>query len=460
MICQCVASLGRRITNTAVCAALPFAAAGANAAAEPVSFPTPTGDMTLSPSGPLAVPVPQSRAMPVESPSALRRGNDTYTYLRCWYRSSADPLEPNASYEWALDPSGGDWYRVPGFWRADGVTQWKNMFYSVRTQDTLNDVCRKTLNARGIRAELTQAVAANNTLSFNFTIWSIDSAWQEPRINKLIVFGDSLSDTQNTFNASQWTLPNRASWHAGRFSNGPVWPEYLAGVLHLPMYNWSAGGAATNQHFVVPGLVQQVESWRDYMKFAPDYRPGNTLFAVLAGGNDLVSYGRTPEQAANAMRDSLEQLAAADARRILLVTLPDVSRAPVVVARGDAVRVAAEVQDYNRRLVEVAAALRLRYGATLQLEIFDANAIFDDLLRHPEQYGLDDTTHSCLDIPNPSALTYLSAQIPRAICDDPARFLFWDALHPTTATHALLAQRIASFVRERFGNGELQVAAQ
>ncbi|RAS38245.1 SGNH/GDSL hydrolase family protein [Paraburkholderia bryophila] len=455
MICQRVASLATRITHTAACAALPFAAAGASVAAEPAPFSKPTGDMTLSPSGPFAAPVLRSPTAPAESPPTMAtvgRGNDTYTYLRCWYRISADPLKPEATYEWALDPNDGDWYRLAGFWRADGVLQWRNMFYSATTQDTLDDVCRATLNTRGIRADVTQAVAANNTLSFNFTIWSIDAAQQEARINKLIVFGDSLSDSQKIFNASQWTLPNRTSWHAGRFSNGPIWSEYLANALQLPMYTWAIGGAATDQHLVLPGLVQQVESWRDYMKFAPDYRPGNTLFAVLAGGNDLVSYDRTPEQAASAMRDSLERLATADATRILLVTLPDVSRAPIVAARGDAARVAVQVRDYNRMLVDMAAALRVRYGATLQLELFDANAMFDDLLRHPAQYGLDDTTHSCLDIPNPSALTYLSAQIPRASCDDPARFLFWDALHPTTTTHALLAERIASFVRERFGS--------
>ena len=72
----------------------------------------------------------------------------------------------------------------------------------------------------------------------------------------------------------------------GRFSNGPVWAEYLANTLRLPFYNWAIGGAATDQYLVVPGLVQQIDSWREYMDRAPDYRPANTLFAVFAGGND------------------------------------------------------------------------------------------------------------------------------------------------------------------------------
>lgn len=430
-----VATLGAALTFTA------SLALGA-----PAPLPTPTGDMTLSPAGPLAAP---ASAPPGATPRAASRGSDTYTYLRCWYRISDDPLKPAATYEWARDPSGGDWYRVPGYWWADGITQWKNMFYSATAQDTLADVCRQTLAARGIRANLTQAVAANNALSFNYTVWTIDAAQQEARVNKLIVFGDSLSDTQNMFNASQWKLPNGTSWHAGRFSNGPVWAEYVANALRLPFYNWAIGGAATDQHLVVPGLVQEVDSWREYMDRAPNYRPANTLFVVFAGGNDLVNYGRTPEQAANAVRDSLERLAAAGATRILLVTLPDVSRAPVFATRTDTASVAAQVRDYNQRLVDAAAAVRARYGATLRLEVFDAYAPFDDLLSRPAQYGFDDAKRSCLDIPKPSSLTYMAAQTPRADCRDPARFVFWDTLHPTTRTHAWLAERITPFVRAR-----------
>ncbi|WP_175890762.1 SGNH/GDSL hydrolase family protein [Burkholderia cepacia] len=429
-------------------AALTLSAAQAAGAAP---LPVPTGDMSLSPAGPDIVP-PAAPGTPGATPRAPRRGSDTYTYLRCWYRIDADPLKPAATYEWARDPAGGDWYRVSGYWWADGITQWKNMFYSTTTQDTLADVCRKTLAAKGIRSDLVQAVAANNALSFNYTVWTVDAAHQDARVNKLIVFGDSLSDTQNMFNASQWKLPNATSWQAGRFSNGPVWAEYLANALRLPFYNWAIGGAATDQYLVVPGLVQQIDSWREYMDRAPDYRPANTLFAVFAGGNDLVNYGRSPEQAANAVRDSLERLAAAGATRIMLVTLPDVSRAPVFATRTDTASVAAQVKDYNRRLADAAAALRARYGATLRLEVFDAYALFDDLLSHPAQYGFDDAKRACLDIPKPSSLTYLSAQTPRADCRDPARFVFWDTLHPTTRTHAWLAERIAPFARARLLN--------
>ncbi|WP_081067966.1 SGNH/GDSL hydrolase family protein [Burkholderia territorii] len=405
----------------------------------------PTGDMTLSPSGPI-IAMPERGAL--SKAGNAPRGQNTYTYLRCWYRISNDPLKPDATYEWARNPSDGDWYRVPGFWWVDGVMQWKNMFYSETAQSTLMDVCRKTLEAQGIHQDLTQVVAANNQYSLNYTIWTIDHARQDASINKLIVFGDSLSDTQNMFNASQWRLPNRTSWHAGRFSDGLVWTDYLAKSLELPMYNWAVGGSATDQYLIVPGLLQQVESWREYMERAPNYRAENTLFLVFGGGNDIVNYGRSPEQAASAVRDSLDLLVARGAKRILLVTLPDVSRAPVFAFRSDAANVSAQVKDYNRRLVDVAARLRNRHGATLRLELFDAYALFNDLLERPAHYGFDDAARSCLTVGASSSLTYISAQMPRDDCQNPARFVFWDALHPSTHTHEWMAHFIEMAIRQ------------
>ncbi|EDT37626.1 SGNH/GDSL hydrolase family protein [Burkholderia ambifaria] len=321
------------------------------------------------------------------------------------------------------------------------------MFYSETAQETLLDVCRKTLDMHGIQRDVTQALAANNQFSFNYTVWTLDSARQDQRINKMIVFGDSLSDTQNMFNASQWKLPNNSSWHMGRFSNGPVWAEYLANFLDLPMYNWAIGGSATDRYLVVPGLLQQVESWQEYMNRAPNYHPGNTLFTVLAGGNDLVNYRRPPLQAAKAVHDSLDKLVQSGAKHIVLVNLPDVSRAPIFSTRSDAARVAEEVKTFNHILTEAVAELRGRYGATLNIEIFDAYTLFNDLMMRPESYGFDDVTRSCLDIRNPSALSYIRSQTPRVDCRDPGRFVFWDTLHPSTRAHAWLAWKLAGHIR-------------
>ncbi|HTI19025.1 MAG TPA: SGNH/GDSL hydrolase family protein [Trinickia sp.] len=427
-----------------------FAGSLASAAEAPLP-PAPTGDMTLSPSGPYIEGL--QRARPAEDHAQLHGiGSSTYTYLRCWYRVDSEPLKPLATYEWGRDPSSGDWYRVPGYWWADGILRWKNMFYSVTTQETLNDVCAKTLEGNGIRQPVLQAVAANNQLSFNYTVWTLDSADQGDRLNRIVMLGDSLSDTQNAYNATFWHAPNRMSWNAGRFSNGQLWVEYLSSLIKLPVYNWAIGGAAADRYFVIPGVTQQVDSWKEKTTWAQNYRAQNTLFLVFIGANDLMNAGRTARQSAASVRESLIKLADAGATHILLLNLPDLTRAPAFLLRHDAEAIAAQVAIYNRQLARLVEEMRSRYGASLRLELFDTHAVFDDLFNHPQDYGFENMEDACLDIQSHSALAYLSAHAPSPACRDPGGFVFWDTVHPTTATHRVVAEKVAAFLKDRFAD--------
>lgn len=443
----------RRHQFAATCfASLAFFAGTAAFAADARLAPSPTADTILSPSGPY---IEGLEATPNQANAPTRpsgAGTFAYTYLRCWYRLDADPLKPMAGYEWALDPASGDWYRMAGYWGADGVMQWRDIFYSTTTQATLNEVCTKTLAAHGIAQPVLQTSAANNQLSLNHTVWSQDSADQGERLNRIVVLGDSLSDTQNIYNASLWHMPNRESWTAGRFSNGPLWVEHLSDLLKLPMYNWAVGGAAADQHLVLPGVSQQVDAWKQQMSLAQNYRADNTLFLMLIGANDLISVGRTAVQSASTVRESLVKLVDAGARHIVLLNLPDVTRTPSFRMRNDGAAIAVQVTIYNRLLSEIAEELRSRYGAALRLELFDTHALFNELLDNPEPYGIDNTTDACLDIRTPSVLVYLSPHAPAPACSDPERYLFWDALHPTMKTHRLLAQKLAAYLQSRYAD--------
>lgn len=45
---------------------------------------------------------------------------------------------------------------------------------------------------------------------------------------RLIIFGDSLTDTGNTFLATQGFIPNQDFYDSGRFTNGLTWIECFA----------------------------------------------------------------------------------------------------------------------------------------------------------------------------------------------------------------------------------------
>ncbi|UTH76038.1 SGNH/GDSL hydrolase family protein [Chromobacterium sp. IIBBL 290-4] len=394
-------------------------------------------------------PLSESEAAAAASQSKPQAGSATYTYLRCYYRLNPAANQPQTSYVWATDPSSGDYYRVNGYWWSGSLVALKNMFYSDVSQDTLRSVCQSTLAKQGINRPLALTAAANNALSYNHTIWTLDSAAQGSGINKMIVFGDSLSDTQNMYGASQWKLPTAKSWYIGRFSNGRVWVEHLADQLSLPVYNWAIGGAAADQHLVVPGLLQEVESWTQYMQKAPNYRPENSLFTMLIGGNDLLNYGRTVDQVIADQSKALEKVIAAGGRNIVVLNLPDLSRTPAGSSGGKAAQLAQQVKDYNLKLAALVANLQQKYGASLRLRQFDAYSMFNDLLTNPAKYQVSNATQSCLNIAANASLPYVSGQTPRAECGNADAYVFWDNLHPTTHTHLLLGNFVADFVRQQ-----------
>ncbi len=101
------------------------------------------------------------------------------------------------------------------------------MFYTNEPQDNIKQRCDETLGVTHDTADITY-FASDNRFSYNHSIWTNDNVVQPSAINKMVVFGDSLSDTGNMFNGSQWIFPNSNSWFLGHFSNGFVWTEYLA----------------------------------------------------------------------------------------------------------------------------------------------------------------------------------------------------------------------------------------
>ena len=113
--------------------------------------------------------------------------------------------------------------------------------------------------------------------------------------SRIIIFGDSLSDTGDFFQRTGGLVPP-PPYADGRFSNGPLWIEYLAndmGMQILPPDNYAVGGATTG-HFnsnnglfglQYPGLQDEVLSFLATTQSSgadPD-----ALYVIWAGANDF-----------------------------------------------------------------------------------------------------------------------------------------------------------------------------
>ncbi|MDP3368462.1 MAG: SGNH/GDSL hydrolase family protein, partial [Brevundimonas sp.] len=92
------------------------------------------------------------------------------------------------------------------------------------------------------------------------------SAASAQSYNRLVVFGDSLSDNGNLYAATFNTQPTSPPFFQGRFSNGPVFTELLGfnagrsavGAPVTGSINYAYGGARTDSSAFPPGMRNQL----------------------------------------------------------------------------------------------------------------------------------------------------------------------------------------------------------
>src|ERR1700734_910207 len=112
----------------------------------------------------------------------------------------------------------------------------------------------------------------------------------------LYVFGDSYCDVGNLFAATGGFEP-AAPYYNGRFSNGPIWLDHVAGFLGVPFKasllggtDYAFGGAWVTAPQVIPGgtipsVPQQVEL---YLSQHGGKADPNALYVLEGGGNDIL----------------------------------------------------------------------------------------------------------------------------------------------------------------------------
>ena len=316
------------------------------------------------------------------------------------------------------------------------------MFYTNATQTDIENRCKETLGVNHDSADLLY-YASDNRFSYNHSIWTNDNAVNN-KINRIVAFGDSLSDTGNLYNGSQWVFPNRNSWFLGHFSNGLVWTEYLAQDKGVPLYNWAVGGAAgTNQYVALTGIYDQVTSYLTYMKMAKNYNPQNSLITLEFGLNDFMNYDREVADVKADLSSAMIRLTESGANNILLFTLPDATKAPQFKysTQNEIDTVRAKIVEFNEFIKEQATLYQTK---GLNVVLYDAYDIFDQITSNPKQHGFENSTDACLNINRSSSVDYLYSHELTNDCayHSSDKYVFWGVTHPTTATHKYIADEI------------------
>ncbi|MCR9192438.1 MAG: SGNH/GDSL hydrolase family protein [Gammaproteobacteria bacterium] len=270
------------------------------------------------------------------------------------------------------------------------------------------------------------------------------SAWSQP-LSKLIVFGDSLSDTGNSYEYSNHRIPSGAVYYQGRFSNGPIWVDRSIDVLFpktkaQSVLNYAFGGAGVlNTQGESFTLSQEIDS---YLLSHQSRLDAETALVLWIGANDYLVHPAANEAdieaVITAIEASLQRLVDHGAHRVLVVGLPNLGESPFARELDAVDQLSKITQTHNQLLKEMVVKLQTQYR-DLDWVYLDVDRLFVDLKAHPEQYGLTHIEEKCLHLrPQQQGLAVMQAE-DQGQC---LGYLFFDQLHPTTAVHQLLAHAV------------------
>ena len=263
------------------------------------------------------------------------------------------------------------------------------------------------------------------------------------QFSNLYVFGDSLSDVGQFSTVTGGLVPPASlGYFDGRFSNGPVWVDYLAaalGVSSTTQTNFAIGGASTGtQNSSLPGLPGLQQEIAGFTQAVPQADP-KALYVIWAGANDyLGTIGQTnPTIPVANIDQAINALVQDGAKDILVANLPDLGLVPLVSAQGPLVSSAVStlVQAHDTLLAQSLATLAPQLAPQgVTLIAFDVNAVFNGVISNPAPYGFTNVSDPCL-VNTP--LFFNAGAV--SVCSDPNQYLFWDSLHPTTAADQIVA---------------------
>jgi len=307
--------------------------------------------------------------------------------------------------------------------------------------------------------------------------------------SNLYGIGDSLSDIGNLFLATDnnpnfpsppvpiFQLPQDPPYYNGRFADGPVFIEQLHEALGLgtmsPSFasgtNYAVGGARTRYHtfdFFVPtfdplndpslfnspavpfSMLAQVLSLKsDFGVGSGGQLDSDALYSLWIGSNDVfdaisAKLNGAPDGYVNALlQNSLDdidfainELVSNGAYYLLLPTVPDLSLVPEINSL-DSTEASLVAQTLSANFNNEVNSLLTDIDAKIfRLDTF---TFLQDLVKDPLSFGLPPGPPA----PNTTAACF-SGFVGETgdLCDDPERYVFFDGIHPTAATHEVLGR--------------------
>ncbi|MEO0844103.1 MAG: SGNH/GDSL hydrolase family protein, partial [Cyanobacteria bacterium J06643_5] len=276
--------------------------------------------------------------------------------------------------------------------------------------------------------------------------------------SQFYVFGDSLSDTGNVFNASQGLVPPQPPYSEGRFSNGKIWVDFVGDEIglipttfippqtNIPTegVNFAIGGSSTGLDNALipdpnlPGILGQVGLFTQNLQANNQQADPNTLYTVWGGANDYIFGGVTdPNQTVSNLSNAIGALTQAGAKNIAVFNLPDLGQLPSALATNNSAPLTQLTNAHNAALEQ--ALDSFDENSDVNIIPIDINSLFNRVVANPGEFGF--TQNPAI----PCVVGDLNNVI--SVCDNPDEFIFFDAVHPSSKSHRLVADVTLSAIK-------------
>jgi outer membrane lipase/esterase len=277
----------------------------------------------------------------------------------------------------------------------------------------------------------------------------------KPAYDDVVVFGDSLSDVGNVFTASTVAgdpTPG-APYYQGRYSNGQLWVEHVAGAYCVTLTpslsggnDWAYADAETTEDVgvtigetaaTIPSLVNQSKTYLATVNHKADPKAlyviwggGNDVKASLLGQNNTPSAKALPAIFATKTAGIVQRLKAAGARHFLVAGVPDVGLTPDATSLG--ATASGEATALSKALNAAIAVALADPGLLAGVQIYQVNTskLMGVIVDGDTNFNFTSTEGVTLP-----CITGVGS----TVCSDPDHTFFWDGFHPTAFGHAYIA---------------------
>lgn len=247
------------------------------------------------------------------------------------------------------------------------------------------------------------------------------------------------------------TITNNTNFAFNGFVSGT-----LAGI------NYAAAGSTTNSigfaEFWAPSLVQQVAN---FLATHPGKLDGNAVFFIWSGANDFLTALTAPNRttlsllttakvAATNIAGQVELLMSRGAKRIVVVSLPNLGLAPLTTQSGIP-SLPGQMKNvsftFNSMLNQALGEVLQRNHTHAKILYIDTYTLLEQVVKLAQAgkpYVIAGRSFSFVNVTTPACVGVSAIYCPSTA---PQGFLFADVVHPTNEAHRI----ISLFVEQQMG---------